>query len=65
MYNNSNNLKILFNRNYLVSASKDGYLMVHKLDQWYQPFKHVNKYGLTFDLDNTMAFSFNVKFVLI
>ena len=52
---------MMINRKYIISGSKDGYLMVHRFDQAYEPFKYVNKYGLTFDVDNTMAFNFNVK----
>jgi len=45
-------------RDYVVTASKDGYIICHPSETSYQPMDHCNKFGLAFDLDSTVAFSF-------
>jgi len=45
--------------NYIITASKDGYVICHPGEGVYNPMNYCNKYGLSFDSDSTLAFTFN------
>lgn len=45
-------------REYIVTCSRDGYLICHRWDDAYKPMKFCNKYAMSFDLDSTLAFTF-------
>ena len=49
--------KIGNQRSHILTVSKGCFIIAHKIDKGYQPFKHYNKFGLTFDLNNNLAFS--------
>ena len=54
-------LKLMKNSNYLITGSKDGYIICHPAEGAYKPMDYCNKYGLAFDLDSTFAFTNNNK----
>ncbi len=41
----------------IYTVSKDNLVIAHRMDKGFQPYKHYNKFGLTFDMDNTLALS--------
>ncbi len=45
-------------REIVTTASKDGYIICHPSETTFQPMNYCNKFGLAFDLDSTVAFSF-------
>jgi len=48
-------------REFVVTASKDGYIICHPSETMFNPMDYCNKFGLAFDLDSTVAFSFPSK----
>lgn len=53
--------RLILYSNYLITGSKDGYIICHPAEGAYKPMDYCNKYGLALDLDSTFAFTNNNK----